>query len=168
MRRLPGRDELAPIRREAADAAAGLGLGGSFGLDELLDAVSAGRGRPIDIQAVRGLGAGQVTALWLSLPEVELILHAETESELYREQVILHELAHMVLGHDVLDGESSAVHSLLPDLSGALVRGALARCHERSHREVAAELLADLLATGLSGSRRRPHREPLNFEAVFG
>lgn len=61
-----------------------------------------------------------------------------------------------------------AQNSLLPDLPAALIQGALARCRERSRIELAAEVLADLLAKGLSASRGSSGGEPLKFSEVFG
>ena len=168
MRRRLLRDGLGPVRREASEAVSRLRLGSAFGFQELVDSVARFRGTRLDIRAVPSLGKGEVSALWLSMRDIELILHVDTDSELYREQIILHELAHMILGHDLQETGSMAQNSLLPDLPAALIQGALARCRERSRIELAAEVLADLLAKGLSASRVPSGGEPLKFSEVFG
>lgn len=126
------------------------------------------RGKKIVIQPANTLGGDQVSGLWLSTPDTELILHAETGSAIHSQQIILHELAHMILGHDKLMKNGDFSRSLLPDLDSDLVVKALARCEHLDDVEVAAETLADMLASKLSTSRRLQYPEPLYFQDIFG
>jgi hypothetical protein len=156
------------LRREAADAFAALGAPEQLTLDTLAERIEQHRGRKIVVRPVARLGGDKISGLWLSLPSAELVLHAETSSELHREQIILHELAHMVLQHDLLVGEDQHVSSLLPDLDRSLVARVLARCRRQSEPEIVAESLADLFAGAISRARRARRAEPLNFRGVFG
>lgn len=152
----------------AFEPLAALGLPRRFDFDELLAAVEAYRGRTIDIRSVPSLNNDQLTGLWLSLPQKELILHAETRSPLHREQIVLHELAHMILGHDLVTDDHTGPDLLFPDLSPDLVRKALTRCDKRDRIESDAEALADRLAATIARARRVRAREPRNFGSIFG
>lgn len=156
------------LRRQAAAAFDELGAPEHLTLGSLAERIEQHRGRKIVVRAVDHLGADKVSGLWLSLPSAELVLHAKTNSDLHREQIILHELAHMVLQHDLLLGEDRHVSSLLPDLDRTIVSRVLARCRRQSEPEIVAESLADLFAGAIARGRRSRREEPLNFRRVFG
>ena len=158
----------AGLQREAAAAFEALDPPEQLTLDSLTLLVEEHRGKKILIRSVPHLGADRISGLWLTLPNVELVLHAETGSTLHREQIILHELAHMVLRHDLLDGHDGHVSSLLPDLDPGTVARVLARCDRQAAPEVAAEALADLVIAAIARGRRARRPEPLNFRGVFG
>ena len=79
------------------------------------------------------------------------MLHARSDSALHRQQFVLHELAHMILGHG--EGDDCAVgEALLPNIP-PYTRGRLLRRQDLdSETEIAAESLADRLAAGIRGS----------------
>ena len=84
-----------------------------------------------------------------------MILHARTDSALHSQQFVLHEFAHIILGH--CDGEgcslNDVVHNtLFPDIPASLRSRVLARKDVESEDEIAAESLADRLAAGIRGS----------------
>jgi DNA-directed RNA polymerase specialized sigma54-like protein len=158
---------LAQIQLAASEALHRLDIPAGLTLDELQLIVEDDRGKSIAIKQVKSLGNDQLSGLWLSLPDTELILHAET-SPIHRQQIILHEFAHMLLGHDELMQDSKYVRSLLPDLDNDMVVKALSRCDHLDDIEVAAESLADMLAARLATSRRLSQQEPLNFGKIFG
>lgn len=158
---------LAQIQLVASGALERLDLPEKLTLDELQGILEDDRGKSIIIRQVKSLGSDQLSGLWLSMPDTELILHAET-SPIHRQQIILHEFAHMILGHDELMQDSKYVRALLPDLDNAMVTKALARCDHMDEFEVAAETLADMLAARLSTFRRQVNKEPLNFRRIFG
>jgi hypothetical protein len=156
------------LRQQVSAVFAALDPPAELTLESLKGLVEQQRGRKIVIRSVPHLGADHVSGLWLTLPNAELVLHAATSSELHREQIILHELAHMVLQHDLVQGEDGHVSSLLPDLDRDTVSRVLARCDRRAEPEVAAELLADLFAAAIARGRRAQRSEPLNFRGIFG
>lgn len=133
-------------------AVADLALGGIFTFDELFDAVRQRRQRKLRVVELAELGDRDgICAVWLTTDVEDLILHAHSESVLHRQQFVLHEFAHMILGH--CDGdECSEVDALLPDIPPR-TRGRLLRRQDLdSDTEVAAESLADRLAAGIRGS----------------
>lgn len=70
---------------------------------------------------------------------------------LHRQQFVLHELAHMILGH--CDGDDCAVEEvLLPNIPPYTRARLLSRQDLDSETEIAAESLADRLAAGIRGA----------------
>ncbi|MDF1490211.1 MULTISPECIES: hypothetical protein [Actinomycetes] len=133
-------------------AVAGLQLGNTFTLDELLRSVQDQRHRRLRVIELADLDTHDgLCALWLATDTDDLVLHARTDSTLHRQQFILHELAHMILGH--CDGDDCTVdEALLPNIP-PYTRGRLLRRQDLdSENEIAAESLADKLAAGIRGS----------------
>lgn len=133
-------------------------------LPELIGRVQAARGKPLSIHELPGLTneKNALCGLWLATEDRDIILHAASDSALHREQFILHELAHMLLLHDRVDGHGYVTGAVLPAFEDATVIKALARDAINDDIEIAAERLADTLATSLR--RRRPSA----FSEVFG
>jgi hypothetical protein len=68
---------------------------------------------------------------------------------LQRQQFVLHELAHMILGHDTIPGAGTVLKTGIRGLSPEIVRRALMRTEFRTLEEATAEYLADLMAEAL-------------------
>lgn len=150
--------------REASDAFALLGLPKRLNLELIIRAVEVIRGRRISIRATEKLAGTAICGLWLPGKSREWVFHPPTPWELQRQQFILHELAHMILGHDAHPGAGALLHEGLQNLSPELVRRALMRTEFRTVEEATAEYLADLMAEAL----REAPGEPGAFEEVFG
>ena len=134
-----------------------------FGLDDLIAGVERSRFTGIEVVEYRGIYPEDgLFGIWLSTGFGDYILHAPTASELHRRQIVLHELAHMILGHDLATGQTSAA-ALFPDLPEEVVLRFLARGHADNAMEREAEALADLLASSLRRNRRHS-----SFARVFG
>lgn len=156
------------LRGQAAAAFRDLDVPERVTLEALRELLEDDRGKAIVIREVKELARNQISGLWFSLPDTDLILHAETSSPLHREQIILHEFAHMALSHERLMDEEEHLATLLPDLSPSLVAKCLARCQRHTEPEIVAESLADLFADALARTRRAGRVEPRNFRGVFG
>ena len=144
-------------------ALSALDLPAFCGLDDLIAAVESSRATSIDIVEFPGIYPEDgLFGIWLNTGFGDYILHAPTASELHRRQIVLHELAHMILGHDLATGQSSAA-ALFPDLPEGAVLRTLTRGHTDNAMEREAEALADLLASSLRRSRRDS-----SFVKVFG
>ena len=123
------------------------------------------RGKRIRIRATgEAVRNTSICGLWLPGVKVEWVFHPPTPWELQRQQFILHELAHMVLGHDTTAGAGTVLKSAFRDLSPEIVSRALTRTEFRTLEEARAEYLADLMADAL----REGPGEPGAFEEVFG
>lgn len=133
-------------------------------LRQLIDRVQAARGKPLEIFELDDLNhqSNALCGLWLPAEDKDMILHAPSDSALHREQFILHELAHMILKHDEVDGGTYVTGTVLPGMSSQTVVKALGRDSLDSRYEVAAERLADNLAVII---RRKPVSK---FSEVFG
>lgn len=145
-------------------AAAALALGETFTFDELVDAVQHRRGRQLRIVELAELGHNDgLCAIWLMTDAEDLVLHAHSDSALHRQQFVLHELAHMILGHSV-DDESDTPDFLLPDIPPETRRRLLRRQDLDTAEEVLAETLADHLAAAIRGSAMHGSR----YLEIFG
>ena len=140
------------IEQTVSAAVAGLQLGSTFTLDDLLTAVRARRNRRLRIVELADLDTSDgICAVWLVTDTDDIVLHARSDSALHRQQFVLHELAHMILGH--CDGDDCAVEeALLPNIPPYTRARLLTRQDLDSETEIAAESLADRLAAGIRGS----------------
>jgi hypothetical protein len=124
-------------------------------------------GRKIVIKPMDNNPTDKVCGLWFGLDSMDLIFHAPAASEMHRQQIILHEFAHMILRHDQEVVSHDYAKVFFPDLDPERVITALKRTDFQDEFEVAAELLADRLAARIRQSLQGPG-QPGNFGAVFG
>ncbi|WP_437773435.1 hypothetical protein [Arthrobacter sp. KNU40] len=144
------------------------GLPGDATLRFIHEKLEAQRGRTITVAEVPGLSGTELCGLWLICADRDIVLHAPVKSNWHRQQIILHEFSHMILGHDLHSQSNESVNSLLPDLDGEQVLRALARSSYTDDSELTAEALADQLATRIINSEVGAPPEPLAFRKVFG
>lgn len=150
--------------RDASKAFAALSLPGRLTLSVLLNVIESIRGKRIRIVATDKLVGTSICGLWLPGRKDEWVFHPPTPWELQRQQFILHELSHMILGHDTTPGAGTVLKTGISGLSPEIVRRALMRTEFRTLQEATAEYLADLMAEAL----RSVPGEPGAFEQVFG
>ena len=74
-------------------------------------------------------------------------------SPLHQDHIILHEFAHLICGHKVID-DDGALWRLFFDLDPAIVRGVLGRGRFSTEQEQEAEILADMIMQEAGRSRR--------------
>lgn len=150
-------------RMTEADPSLGITLPESFTLDDIVSAIERRRDTTIKIIEFPEIKPEDgLFGIWLNTKFGDYVLHAPAPSELHRQQIILQELAHMILGHDLAVGHSSA-SKLFPDLPENAVIRTLARGHDDSQLERDAESLADRLAYLL-----RRNAQQSSFAKVFG
>jgi hypothetical protein len=141
-----------------------LALGDTFTFDELVGAVQQRRKRRLRIVELAELGEHDgLCAVWLMTEAEDLVLHAHSESALHQQQFVLHELAHMILGHNVED-DPEAPDILLPDIPPDTRRRLLRRQDLDTAEEIMAETLADHLAAAIRGSAMHGSR----YLEIFG
>lgn len=165
---LPPAMNFREARKIARKAERSFGLPGDTTLHFIHGKLEAERGRTITIAEVPGLSGTELCGLWLICADRDVILHAPAKSVWHRQQIILHEFSHMILGHDFEGQSGKLVNTLLPDLGGEHVLRALARSSYSDEAELTAETLADQLATRIINSEIGAHPEPLAFRKVFG
>lgn len=140
------------IEQTVSTAVADLALGSTFTFDDLVGAIQDHRQRTLRIVELADLGDHDgICAVWLITESEDFVLHAHSDSVLHRQQFVLHEFAHMILGHGD-DDECSTEDFLLPDIPARTRRRLLTRRDLDSDTEIAAEALADHFAAAIRGS----------------
>ena len=135
-----------------------LALGETFTFDELVDSMQRRRRRRLRIVELTDLGEKDgLCAVWIMTDTEDVVLHVHSDSALHRQQFVLHELSHMILGHSV-DDDSDAPDILLPDIPVDARRRLLRRQDLDTVEEIAAESLADHLAAAIRGSTMQSSR----------
>lgn len=155
-------------RARAQAAEEGFGLTGPATLSSTHRHLEAMRGRKIVIQPMENTPTDKVCGLWFGLDDLDLILHAAAASEVHRQQIVLHEFAHMILRHEQEVVSTAYAEMFFPDLNPDRVIKALKRSDFLDEFEVTAELLADRLAARIRRSQRRSAGQPGDFGTIFG
>ena len=149
-------------QRRCAAIAARLDIPRPFDLDVLLARVAASRGREIYLHSFVS-GPGVPCGLWLGTTRADHIFAEAGTSPWHRTQIVVHELAHMLLGHGTTgDGAERLAGLLAPGVSPALIRLFQSRSVYSSAEERDAETLASLILTRASA---RPAARPEYFGA---
>ena len=92
------------LRGTATDAFQRLQLPARVTLDSLVEHVEAVRNRRIVIIESEKLTGKKICGLWIPREHVDVVYHSVTRGMLHRQQMILHELSHMILRHDEAEG----------------------------------------------------------------
>ncbi|MEV6651990.1 hypothetical protein [Streptomyces sp. NPDC051219] len=97
-------------RRARCEAvAATLDIPRPFDLDVLCARIAAQRGRPLRLVALEGAPDGSMPCgVWVATSTADLIFYEPATSALHKLQIVLHELAHLLLGHGAPDAEQPA------------------------------------------------------------
>ncbi|MFJ9855650.1 ImmA/IrrE family metallo-endopeptidase [Streptomyces sp. NPDC101150] len=128
-------------------------------IDALCDHLSRLSGRAIQLMPC-SLPLGSPDGLWVSAAGAEYVIYEERLAPVHQQQVILHELGHLICDHEaspVLTPEASRL--LLPSLDPDLIRRTLGREHSQSVAEIEAEYVGSLIGRRIgtwSADRIRP------------
>lgn len=127
--------------------------------------LSKKRGRAITLVPTdtASLGLGPC-GLWLSRDDDDLILHEVGTSEYHIDQIVGHEVGHMLLGHDRIDAfgnkkerQRDLCHYVLPDIDPETVRAVLGRTNcpgDEDERDAERFASALMLAVADANERR--------------
>ncbi|MGP9022936.1 ParH-like protein [Streptomyces sp. BR1] len=125
--------------RRCRGIAASLDLPVPFDAVELIAAAAEQRGRPIELMPIPWT-PGVPCGLLVSADLADYIAYAADTSPLHRQHILVHELSHLLCGHD---GTLST--ELTPHLADELVHRVLGRTIYTEPQEQEAELLASLI-----------------------
>ena len=118
-----------------------------FDLDVFAENVQAHRNRPLFIlPSLVPASDKSPYGTWWATRGGDFIFHEPHTTPLHRAQIVLHELAHMLLGHSaavVIDADIS--RSALPDLDPEVVESILHRHDYDTPEEREAEMLGSLM-----------------------
>lgn len=141
-------EEMVKLARE-------LPIDGPWDRELFIKRLAQQRGRPIRLIATDTANLTDTPCgLWVVLDDEDVILHEAGTSEYHIDQIICHEIGHMVLGHDRSrsgdphDDESPEIQlyrRLLPDIDPETVLAVLGRMDYESDQEREAETFASLL-----------------------
>ncbi|GAA4438881.1 hypothetical protein GCM10023148_46000 [Actinokineospora soli] len=128
-----------------------------FDITDFCGRIAELRGRPIELLPMGPLLGGRpvpMTGLLVALPTADYLFYDDSTSPSFRENAIMHELGHLVLGHSAggspaADSDADLLSTLLPDLDPTMVRRmlstALGRRGYTDRQEVEAEMFASML-----------------------
>ena len=113
---------------------------------------------PTDTAALAGSPCG----LWLACDDEDLILHEIGTTDYHIDQIVCHEIGHMLLGHG-RGGDCAADRAcerelwgqILPDIDPEIVRAVLGRTDYSSDQERDAEMFASLLMIAAAEAEER-------------
>jgi hypothetical protein len=119
------------IRRQYRELVDGLDIPNPWSVPELCDRLATRRGRPIRLSAV-SMPFGSPAAQWYLGATEDLILYERDTSPWHQDQLILHEVIHMISGHDAVAMriDEDVLQLLMPNLDPALVKRVLSRGNE--------------------------------------
>jgi hypothetical protein len=111
------------------------------------------RGRPIHLVAADTVSlAGSPCGLLIVRPDDDIIVHEAGTSEYHIDQIVRHEVGHMMLGHDRAPIENPGARSaadlfdtVMPSISRAAIRAVLGRQDFSGDQERDAETFATML-----------------------
>jgi hypothetical protein len=123
-----------------------------FELEAFCASLARQRRRPIELVALAGLG-GQTHGAWIPTRASDIIVYERQTTPLHQEHIVLHELSHIICGHEAqLAGSETA--RLFPDLRAELVQLILERHLYPTREELEAEILASLIYDRVRGQAR--------------
>jgi hypothetical protein len=135
----------AELRKRCRRRLADLPIPEPFSLTQFQAQVSEFRGRPMYLHQVRPqTAAGTPCGMWLATASADHVFHVPGSSELHRQNIILHEIGHMLWEHS-FDGGADVIAALLPDLNPAMVARTLLRTSYSAPQEQEAEMMAAVI-----------------------
>lgn len=154
------------LRRLCEQRLCNLELPVPFDVWSLRDRLVQQRGRPITLQPIAS-EAG-LLGLWVATDAADVIFYAADTSSLHQQHIILHELSHLLCGHQVLPPSDPAyLQLLLPDISPETIWRVLGRAAYSTDEEREAELLASLILERAAESLvESPPTDPASAEAL--
>ncbi|MBB1256326.1 hypothetical protein H3146_23645 [Streptomyces sp. OF3] len=80
-----------------------------FDLDALCARIAAGRGRPLRLVPLDGVpDVAMPCGVWVATSTTDLIFYEPATSSVHKLHIVLHEIAHLLLGHGATDRERPA------------------------------------------------------------
>ena len=112
-----------------------------FDLGEFTTRLERQRNRPIRLCPFRS-GPGVPCGVWIATASADYIYHEQGTTPFHVSLIVLHEIAHMLLGHQGLPAWQHLARQVAPDVHPGLVRFLLGRSAYALPEEREAETLA--------------------------
>ncbi|GAA2052387.1 hypothetical protein GCM10009839_69700 [Catenulispora yoronensis] len=121
-------------------AIAGITIPRPFSIEALCERLAQDRGRPLQLLPLPQLpGQSLPCGMWIATDTVDYIFHARGTSPLHRQNIVLHEIGHMLCDHT---GRDAGLAQMFSRLDPAAVERVLARDRYSTPQEEEAELAA--------------------------
>jgi hypothetical protein len=153
------------IRRQVRLANRHLDLGPNPDLNSIQSLLEARRGRHITIEELPTMKGDDLCGLCMTYADYISVVHATPKSSWHLQQIILHEFAHLILGH--YRTATSLDLTKLPGFPDTPLQ-VLGRVSYEDDAEAAAEMLADLLSARINHHPPAAPNDPAGFHKVFG
>jgi hypothetical protein len=132
------------LRQRCGQRLPELDLPDPFDVPTFCDLLAARRGRRIVLRAIAMDGG--LSGAWVATPSMDVIFYERETSALHREQIILHEICHMLWEHQPVPLSEVEIGRLLfPELKPDVVQRMLQRAGYSTAEECEAELLASMI-----------------------
>jgi hypothetical protein len=92
-----------------------------------------------------GVGTDAPCGAWIATAQADHIFYEQRTSKYHQEQIILHEIGHLLCGHSLHDVSESLLSDTGLSDDRKTVRGALLRTSYSTQQEKEAELVASML-----------------------
>lgn len=136
--------EFKELRRRCEQRLHDLDLPVPFDVLCLRDYLAEQRGRSIILRPIASKAG--LLGMWVAIDAADVIFYAADTCSLHQQHIILHELSHLLCGHQVLPPSDPAyLQLLLPDISPEAISSILGRAAYSTDEECEAELLASLI-----------------------
>lgn len=130
----------------------------------LIERLAADRGRPIKLMAIDANAfVDSPCGLWISFDHEDWICHEAETTDYHVDQIVCHEIGHMVLGHKNLpqftDDKASRFEwcrNVAPTIDPTAVRAIYGRTSRSVGEERDAEMFAHLLMVAAAETRTQP------------
>lgn len=133
------------LKQQCNQLARALDLPASWTVPDLAARLSALRGREVHIGYLPDRHRGAAPCgMWIATDTADYIYARRGTSSLHHRHFVLHEVGHMICGHQGLD-PTLQLASMLPHLPADVIRRALGRTTYSDPQEQEAEAFADLL-----------------------
>ncbi|BCY13435.1 hypothetical protein [Actinoplanes sp. L3-i22] len=145
------------IKRRCEEIVSAIDIPVPLSMTTLRAEVSRITGRPIEVRVV-DTPAGGPCGLWVSISGKDLVYVTAGTSVDHQRHVELHELGHILAGHNAVPLHRADIGLLVPDLDPALVGRMLARTNFDTGAEREAELLATMIECAATEWALEPKR----------
>ncbi|MEV0155147.1 hypothetical protein AB0H57_15580 [Micromonospora sp. NPDC050686] len=144
------RRQLRRTRRRCEQLLRELHLPAVTDVRELCAGIARLRERPIELLPM-AFPDPDLCGLWIATGSADYLVYERDTSDLHQEHIVLHELGHLLCGHD---GVADADPTLFRELDPTVLRGVRGRTNYSTLQEQEAELTASLIHSRFDLIRR--------------
>lgn len=132
------------LRRQCRRLLGELDIQAPLDVTELCHRLSRRRERPIQLLA-HPIPVPGPFGCWISTQQADYIFYQQETTPDHQSHIILHELGHIISGHDSDESDDELLDDLYPDLEPDTVRRALRRTAYDTEQEREAETVATII-----------------------